>query len=189
MRSRGVLGATWIIVGVVIANLFIGRQRLIQRTKAAVANMQLPQGASARFLPAPSFGHAGYEIRLRPFDAASSGSVDATINGVPDTEYPIVVYWRFPRSENGTWQKSVSEITYEVTVGGQTYLTRSKWNDMRGMESGADLNSIYLYADVGSLIHASPAGKPLTLRACYIPGKGERLDYTVEPIISSGGYQ
>jgi len=71
-------------------------ERRIQRRVVA---MQLPSGATARYIPPWSFLiNPGYEIRLRKFGAKHPTTFDETIYGVPNTGSPIVLYWRIPEA-------------------------------------------------------------------------------------------
>jgi hypothetical protein len=156
------------------------------RISSGLAKMKLQPGASYRFFPAPLLGMAGYEIKLKPFPASQPCSLDQTLYGVPDTRAFISVNWRIPPRE--AWESSQSQVDYQITVNGITHKTRCKWSAMRGAESGVPAWTD-LYADVSSMIFDAPHGTPIHITATYTPGPGEPLDYQIQPVISSGGWE
>jgi hypothetical protein len=187
-RTRTLLAIIPILVAcfflAVIAYRAIGNRRM----RLAVGQMGLPPGSTGRFLPAPPFGNSGYQVMLQPLDASQPAEIDQSIYGVPDTKAFIEVEWRIPASEEGNWQKSNSEVSYEIDIGSTSFKTDCKWTEMRGAESAGD-PWIYLWADVPSLIQGQPHGAPVRIRAKYSPGPGETLNYKIVPIITSGGWE
>lgn len=60
---------------------------------------------------------AGDDIRLPMFDARQKIKFDYTLTRVPDTGRSVMLYWRIPMTQEGLWQKSQAQVSYNLTVG------------------------------------------------------------------------